>query len=137
VNFFLDENFPRKAIPILNSRGFSAHDIRGSDFEGEDDKHIFERAQKHQAVFLTTDKDFFHTIQFLYESHHGIIVIALSQPNAEKILEKLERALEFIKSFDIYSQCILLTGNGFIFNKMPKNNSMNVQILEQGKDKPL
>lgn len=84
MNFFLDENFPRKAISILSRHGFFAHDIRGSNFEGADDKPIFERAQEHQAVFLTTDKDFFHTIQFLYEEHHGIIVIALSQPNAEK-----------------------------------------------------
>ncbi len=115
MNFFLDENFPRKAIPILEANGSQVFDIRGSKWEGEVDEDIFKRAQEHQAVFLTTDKDFFHTIHFLHETHHGIIVIGLSQPNGEKILGKLMLALDFIKKFDIFSQCILLTDQRIYF----------------------
>ncbi len=109
MNVFLDENFPRKSTALLEERGFNVFDIRGSQFEGEDDPDIFERALKQQALFLTTDKDFFHTVHFLYPRHYGIIVIALSQPNAAKILDKLKYALEYIKKIDIESQCILLT----------------------------
>lgn len=123
MNFFLDENFPRKSIEILNGKGFQVFDIRGTEFEGEDDGNIFERAQKKEAVFLTTDRDFFHTIHFLYESHHGIIVVALSQPNGRKILQKLELALTYIEKFDIHSQCILLTDHRINLARNTKENS--------------
>ncbi len=111
MKFFLDENFPKKAIPVLEAGGYQTFDIRGTSFEGAIDGDIFKLAQDREPVFLTTDKDFFHTVHFLYETHYGIIVIALSQPNAPKILEKLKLALDFIKTHKIYSNCILLTDN--------------------------
>ncbi|NIM14794.1 MAG: hypothetical protein GTO45_22630 [Candidatus Aminicenantes bacterium] len=109
MKFFLDENFPKKAAPILESEGFQVFDIRGTQFEGKDDKWLFQKAQEHEAVFLTTDKDFFHTVPFLYESHYGVVVITLSQPDSIKILEKLRLALDVIKKHDIYSKCVRLT----------------------------
>jgi predicted nuclease of predicted toxin-antitoxin system len=117
VKFFLDENFPKKATPILESKGHQTFDIRGTTFEGVVDKNIFELAQDQKATFLTTDKDFFHTIQFQYETHYGIIVIALSQPNAPKILEKLKFALKFIETHEIHSNCILLKDNRIYMTK--------------------
>jgi len=36
-------------------------------------------------VFLTTDRDFFHTIPHIHDKHAGIIVIALRQPNRSTI----------------------------------------------------
>jgi hypothetical protein len=42
----------------------------------------------------TTDRDFFHTIPWLFAEHHGVIVIALKQPNRAAILLKLEWILE-------------------------------------------
>jgi predicted nuclease of predicted toxin-antitoxin system len=72
VRFFLDENFPGKATPMLKSYGFEVFDIRGTEFEGADDTILFEKAQQHEAIFLTTDKDFYHTVPFFYESHYGV-----------------------------------------------------------------
>jgi predicted nuclease of predicted toxin-antitoxin system len=108
VKFFLDENFPRKAARLLEDQGFDVFDIRGTELEGADDKTLFERAQQEEAIFLTTDKDFYHSVPFLYKSHHGIIVIALSQPDSPRILEKLEAALDLIKYTPINSKCLLL-----------------------------
>ena len=39
-------------------------------------------------------QDFFHTIPFQYQSHHGIIVIALYQPNRTNITQKLKWVLD-------------------------------------------
>ncbi len=50
MNFFLDENFPRKAAALLEAAGFNVFDIRGSKFEGEDDSDIFARALQQQVV---------------------------------------------------------------------------------------
>ena len=90
MNFFLDENFPKSAIQWLNDRGHTAIDLRGTPDEGIPDSELFCRAQVANAVLLTTDRDFFHTIPELFKHHRGAIVIALRQPNRTRILERLE-----------------------------------------------
>ena len=90
MKFLLDENFPKAAILLLESCGHQAEDIRGTKKEGAEDSVIFQLAQDLNAVFLTTDKDFFHTVPHLFEEHHGVVVIILRQPNRENILSKLD-----------------------------------------------
>jgi predicted nuclease of predicted toxin-antitoxin system len=118
--FFLDENFPKRAIPFLNAQGHETLDLRGSGQEGLADSLIFTLAQEKGAVFLTTDRDFFHTVPFLYSEHHGIIVIALSKPNGPAILEKLAMALAHIEKNKIDSHCLLLTDTKMVFGPRAK-----------------
>jgi predicted nuclease of predicted toxin-antitoxin system len=89
MKFFLDENFPKAAHALLANLGHQVFDLRGSAKEGNSDPEIFLEAQILQAVFLTTDRDFFHTIPHLHRHHAGVIVIALKQPNRRNILERL------------------------------------------------
>jgi predicted nuclease of predicted toxin-antitoxin system len=65
MRFFLDENFPKAAHELLVRLGHEVVDIRGSADEGAEDGQIFEMAQRREAAFLTTDKDFFHTVPHL------------------------------------------------------------------------
>jgi predicted nuclease of predicted toxin-antitoxin system len=92
--FFLDENFPKSATELLESKGHKVIDIRGTSDEGSSDERIFSLAQKNKAVFLTSDRDFFHTIPQLYDKHFGVVVFALRQPNRERLLERLEWFLD-------------------------------------------
>ena len=121
MNFFLDENFPKKVINVIEKaedERCNFFDNRGTNFEGCNDKLIFDKAQKKKAVFLTTDKDFFHTIPFLYTSHYGIIVIALSQPNSKKIVDKFKIALNFIQNQSIKSKTLLMTDKSmYLYSK--------------------
>jgi predicted nuclease of predicted toxin-antitoxin system len=81
MKFFLDENFPKAAAGMLESLGHVVFDLRGTDREGSRDADVFAEAQRLEALFLTTDRDFFHTIPHLFPVHAGVIVIALRQPN--------------------------------------------------------
>ena len=81
MKFFLDENFPKAAAGMLESLGHVVFDLRGTEREGSPDADVFAEAQRLEAVFLTTDRDFFHTIPHLFPLHAGVIVIALRQPN--------------------------------------------------------
>ncbi len=82
---------------MLRQIGHEVNDLRGSGREGLSDQQIFDEAQQNESFFLTTDRDFFHTIPHLYEKHHGVIVIALRQPNRAVILEKLSWILQHLK----------------------------------------
>jgi predicted nuclease of predicted toxin-antitoxin system len=93
MNFFLDENFPRPAITQLQSAGHSAIHAMDVFPPGTTDDLLFAHAQKERAVFVTTDKDFFHTVPLAFERHHGAIVITLRRPNREELLRRLADAL--------------------------------------------
>jgi predicted nuclease of predicted toxin-antitoxin system len=114
MRFFLDENFPKTTAKLLLENGHSVFDIRGTSEEGAEDISIFQMAQKEKAIFLTTDKDYFHTIPHLFESHYGIIVITLSQPNRRNISDKLMWALNHIDMLMFENKIILLKDNTYI-----------------------
>ncbi len=94
MKFFLDENFPKSAHALLSDSGHETFDVRGTPREGSPDHEIFAEAQSLGAVFLTTDRDFFHTIPHLYSEHAGVVVIALRQPGRSQIMEKLSWLLQ-------------------------------------------
>lgn len=100
MNFLLDENFPKSAEHVLVGAGHRVHDARHLLPPGTADDQLFAKAQLLGAVVLTTDRDFFHTIPHLHDHHHGVLVIALRQPNRGKILEKLTWALQQFKEAD-------------------------------------
>ena len=111
MKILLDENFPKKSISLLKAYKYEVIDIRQTELEGLEDIKIFNLAKKEKALFLTTDKDFYHTIHFNNKPHNGIIVITLSQPNTKNIIEKL---IWFLKTFskDNYNnKCYLITNN--------------------------
>ena len=109
MKFFLDENFPKKVTPLLEKKGHTVFDIRGTKQEGITDTEIFSLAKEAQAIFLTSDKDFYHTIHLTEKPHHGIIVIALRQPNSRAIIEKITWILDNLDRFSFTNECILLT----------------------------
>lgn len=118
MNFFLDENFPKAASKILTDNGHTVFDIRKTKHEGADDSDIFRMAQKKKAIFLTTDKDFYHTIPFQYEEHFGIIVITLRHPNRNQIIQKMKYFLNNFEFGDIKSKVLLFKDNYYsVFEK--------------------
>ena len=110
--FFLDENFPKMAHTILGNAGHTVLDIRSTDKEGLPDNELFQLAKQGRAIFLTTDKDYYHTIHLTEKPHFGIIVIALRLPNSFSILAKLDWFLENHSHESKYNnRCFLLTDN--------------------------
>ena len=114
MNFLLDENFPKAAASVLLDAGHCVFDVRGTIEEGMDDPSLFAKAQHLNAVLLTTDRDFFHTIPHLFDSHAGVVVIALRQPNRAAILTRLEWLLSHVHSGDFASRVFQLRDKSFI-----------------------
>jgi len=117
MNFFLDENFPRRALEILQKSGHVVYDIRGTNEEGLSDAEIFEKAQNAGAIFLTTDRDFYHTVPWTYSFHYGVIIVSLSQPNGVRIIEKLQQSMVFLATNAIENCCLMLTDRQMYYVK--------------------
>jgi predicted nuclease of predicted toxin-antitoxin system len=88
--FLLDENFPKAAGEVLKKFGHECFDFRGTTSEGADDDQVVQMAKERKAVILTTDRDFYHTLQLQYPDHCGVVVVALKQPNRAAILKRME-----------------------------------------------
>ncbi|MFH1963673.1 MAG: DUF5615 family PIN-like protein [bacterium] len=114
MRVFLDENFPKAAHGFLSECGHEVIDIRGSADKGAEDTHIFEMAQRCKAVFLTTDKDFFHTVPHLYVHHHGVVVITLRQPNRKGILNRLVWLLKHFPENSFLGCVVLLKDQTYV-----------------------
>jgi predicted nuclease of predicted toxin-antitoxin system len=109
MRFFLDENFPRPAITSLESAGHSASHALQSFPPGAEDTKLFADAQEQKAIFVTTDKDFFHTIPLEFERHSGAIVITLRRPNRADLLRRLADALILLGKRDLDNAVWLVT----------------------------
>lgn len=114
MTFLLDENFPRKAADVLEALGHEVLDVRGSENEGVTDDELFALAQAQNAVLLSTDRDFFHTIPWRLATHAGVVVIALRQPNRERILDRLAWFLDHFREEELSDKVFLLRDNTYI-----------------------
>lgn len=122
MRFFFDENFPKAAALLITARGHECIDIRGTKQEGAADDAIFHLAQEQGAVFLTTDRDFFHTIPLLVRDHHGVVVVALRQPNRQGILKRLEWFLEQFENQDINNRVFELRDSTYLVFPPPETD---------------
>jgi len=89
VKILLDENFPNSAVDVIADFGHEPVTFLEVCSFGDDDETVFSRAQEIGAVILTSDRDFYHTMPLLHPHHHGIVVVALRQPNRAAILSRL------------------------------------------------
>jgi hypothetical protein len=76
---------------------------------GTTDDKSFSHAQTQGAIFVTTDKDFFHTIPFAFAQHNGAIVITLHKPNRADLLRRLSDALALLGQRELRNTAWLVT----------------------------
>ena len=86
---------------------------------GAADDALFARAQQEQAVFLTTDKDFFHTVPLTFAQHHGAMVITLRRPNRAELLRRLAAALAALGERNLVNTVWLITDTRIYSRQKP------------------
>ena len=86
----VDENIPLATVSALRSLGHDVLDIRKTPERGMSDDLLWELVTEERRLLITTDKGF---VQHRSESHNGVLVIRLRQPNEQKIHERAMRAI--------------------------------------------
>ena len=108
MNFLLDENFPKSIIGLLSENGHQVLDFREIGTIGAPDEDVVKLAIERNAVILTTDRDFFHTLSKLEPQHKGILVVALKQPNRLLIADRVKWFLDNVDEKDIAGRAFQL-----------------------------
>ena len=86
----VDENIPLISVVELRNLGHDVLDIRGTTDQGLTDEVLWEKAQRENRLLITTDKGF---SAHRAESHYGILIIRLRQPNEQKIHARIIQAI--------------------------------------------
>lgn len=86
----VDENIPLKTVAELRNAEHDVLDIRGTVNQGNSDEVLWAMINEESRLLITTDKGF---VQHRDESHAGILVVRLRQPNAQKIHERVIQAM--------------------------------------------
>lgn len=87
----VDENIPLVTVRELKSLGHDVLDIRSSPERGMSDDLLWELVTNQRRLLITTDKGF---VQHRNESHYGILVVRLREPNEQKIHDRVMRAID-------------------------------------------
>ncbi|MGI9034642.1 MAG: DUF5615 family PIN-like protein [Pyrinomonadaceae bacterium] len=85
----VDENIPLGTVAELKNFGHDVLDVRGTINQGVSDETLWQMIQQERRLLITTDKGF---LQYRSESHAGILIVRLRQPNAQKIHERIMQA---------------------------------------------
>ena len=97
MNIFVDENIPLMTVQVLREEGHDVLDIRGTPDEGMEDETLWNMSQREKRLLITTDKGF---TQYRNDSHYGILIIRLRQPNRQKIHQRIMHAINEFKAED-------------------------------------
>ena len=90
MKILVDENIPLMTVRALRGLGHDVLDIRQTADKGMKDEPLWEMAQRDSRMVITTDKGF---TKYREESHHGILIVRLRQPNRGKIHERIMHAI--------------------------------------------
>jgi predicted nuclease of predicted toxin-antitoxin system len=91
MKILVDENIPSESVRELRKAGHDVLDIRGSDKQGVDDDVLWSLAQMEARLLITTDKGF---ANHRSDSHHGILIVRLHQPDGKMIHARVMLALK-------------------------------------------
>ena len=90
MRILVDENIPNFTVRELRAAGHDVLDLRGTERQGLQDDDLWTLAQTGQRMLITTDKGF---SEHRNESHAGILVVRLRQPNEQRIHARVMAAV--------------------------------------------
>lgn len=90
MKIFADENIPNLTVRTLRQMGHDVADIRYTPAQGMEDENIWRMVREEKRLLITTDKGF---SQYRDESHSGILIVRLKQPNRLKIHQRILQAI--------------------------------------------
>ena len=105
MRILVDENIPKVTVQALLDLNHDVLDVRGTPQEGINDEQIWQLAQSEKRLLISTDKGFAHR---RFETHCGILLIILHQPNRQKIHERVLKAIAQFDEIEWPNQLVIM-----------------------------
>ena len=94
----LDENMPIDAVELLRQAGHECHTVYDEQLSGAADERLMALCRNEQRVLLTLDLDFADIRRYPPAESAGIVVLRPAEPDAERVLRLLARALQVVET---------------------------------------
>jgi predicted nuclease of predicted toxin-antitoxin system len=85
----LDENLPDRLVSVLSALGHDADTVVGEGLSGKPDAELWPEVQKAERFLLTKDLGFSDERVYPPGTHHGILVLRLSDDRSSAAAERL------------------------------------------------
>jgi|Deesub1362A_J573_1020465.scaffolds.fasta_scaffold01962_7 predicted nuclease of predicted toxin-antitoxin system len=95
LKFLLDENIPSSVFKFLKIKGYKAFYVP----KGAKDRNVAELAKREKAVLVTRDYDFANILLYPPQEFHGIIILKVHPPVAEKLISSMKSVLKAAEDF--------------------------------------
>jgi len=94
VRIKLDENLPARLARWLSGLGHETDSVPEEGLGGRPDLEIWEETQRVGRFLITQDLDFSDSRRFRPGTHHGILLIRLSNPSRRSLIDRLTMVFE-------------------------------------------
>ena len=97
----------QKVATLLRDLGHDVHTVGDEALIGQEDREIWQAAQKESRFLITQDLDFSDTRRFVPGSHHGILVMRLRSPNRTNLVARIQEVFQS-ESIDKWAACFVV-----------------------------
>ena len=89
MNIKLDENMPVRLARTLAKCGHQVDTVLQEGLKGQDDEQIWKAAQDAGRFLITQDLDISDTRRFAPGSHHGLLLVRLTNPGRNALVQRV------------------------------------------------
>jgi predicted nuclease of predicted toxin-antitoxin system len=103
----LDENLPAGLVEVLAELGQDVDSVPLEAHTGQPDAKVWDAAQNAQRFLVTQDLDFSDVRRFAPGTHHGILLVRLSNPSRRHLIERI-RGVFTAETVETWRQCFVV-----------------------------
>jgi predicted nuclease of predicted toxin-antitoxin system len=85
----LDENLPERLVAGLRELGHDTDTVVGEGLKGETDERLWPQIQRAARLLVTKDLGFSDERRYAPGTHHGILVLRLTDDRSRVVAERL------------------------------------------------
>jgi predicted nuclease of predicted toxin-antitoxin system len=85
----LDENLPESLSASLAQLGHDASTVNSEGLTGCTDRELWQATQQEARFLITQDLDFSDTRSFAPGSHYGVLLVRLSSPGRQALIDRV------------------------------------------------
>ena len=90
MNIKLDENMPLRLARALGDCGHQVDTTVEEGLKGQADERVWKAAQDAGRFLITQDLDFSDTRRFAPGTHHGILLVRLTDPGRNVLVQRVQ-----------------------------------------------